>query len=269
MPRRTSVTPTAASRSTASDSGSTFAGEKPGFVADALNRLSAQAPYLYVDRNRYWFDLQQNVNRTARDEAARLLHGRQARGARRDRPAAASRAGRRRLPPGARRPVDERRRGRRPDGAARGARTRRAAHREGGGVTGARVVAQRSSTSEATAHVSTATCSCSLPATNDRSKVSSSRPPTSWRGRSICDRVEELNLDAHQTTQAKTRRQQSDDAVGLRLAEAYKYALVPRQDDPIGPVTFDVVSLDQQGSVAQRASRKLVSRATSPCSSRP
>ena len=77
---------------------------------------------------------------------------------------------------------------------------------------------------------------------------------------SICDRVQELNLDAHQTTQAKTRRQQSDDAVGLRLAEAYKYALVPRQDDPTGPVTFDVVTLDQQGSVAQRVSRKLVSQ---------
>lgn len=55
--------------------GSVFAGEKPGFIADALNRLAAQAPYLYVDRDRYWFDRQQNVNRTARDDAARLLTG--------------------------------------------------------------------------------------------------------------------------------------------------------------------------------------------------
>lgn len=55
--------------------GSVFAGEKPGFVADALNQLAAQAPYLYVDRDRYWFDRQQNVNRTARDDAARLLAG--------------------------------------------------------------------------------------------------------------------------------------------------------------------------------------------------
>ena len=44
------------------------------------------------------------------------------------------------------------------------------------------------------------------------------------------------------------------------LAEAYKYAVVPRQDEPTGPVTFDVVALDQQGSVAQRASRKLISQ---------
>ena len=55
--------------------GSTFAGEKPGPIADALTRLGAQAPYLYQDRNRYWFDRQQNVNRTAQDEAAQLLSG--------------------------------------------------------------------------------------------------------------------------------------------------------------------------------------------------
>ena len=55
--------------------GSVFAGERPGFIADALTRLAGQAPYLYVDRNRYWFYLQQNVNRTARDEAEQLLSG--------------------------------------------------------------------------------------------------------------------------------------------------------------------------------------------------
>jgi hypothetical protein len=79
---------------------------------------------------------------------------------------------------------------------------------------------------------------------------------------SICDRVAELNLDAHQTTQARTRRDQSNDAVGLRLVEAYKYVIIPRQDDPIGKVTFDVAPLDQQGTVAQRASRRMVSDGT-------
>ena len=43
---------------------------------------------------------------------------------------------------------------------------------------------------------------------------------------------------------------------GLRLVEAYKYTLIPRQDDPVGEITFDVSNLDQQGSVAQRASRR-------------
>ena len=55
--------------------GSTFAGDKPGPISDALNRLAAAAPHLYVDRDRYWFDRQQNVTRTARDDAERLLAG--------------------------------------------------------------------------------------------------------------------------------------------------------------------------------------------------
>ena len=79
---------------------------------------------------------------------------------------------------------------------------------------------------------------------------------------SICDRVNELNLDAHQTTQARTRRDQSNDAVALRLVEAYKYVVIPRQDDPVGEVTFDIAPLDQQGTVAQRASRRMVSDGT-------
>jgi hypothetical protein len=77
---------------------------------------------------------------------------------------------------------------------------------------------------------------------------------------SICERVDELNLDAHQATQARNRRSASDDAVGLRLADAYKHALVPRMDDPVGTVTFDEVTLDQQGTVAERVSRKLVAQ---------
>ncbi|OWY58827.1 hypothetical protein B7486_77885, partial [cyanobacterium TDX16] len=76
---------------------------------------------------------------------------------------------------------------------------------------------------------------------------------------SICERFEELNLDAHQRTQAKSRRDASNEAVALRLVETYKFVLVPRQDDPVGPVTFDVATLDQQGTVAERTSRRLVS----------
>ena len=53
--------------------GCTFAGDSPGPVSDALNRLAATAPYLYADRDRYWFGRQQNITRTARDDADRLL----------------------------------------------------------------------------------------------------------------------------------------------------------------------------------------------------
>ena len=117
LPRRhadASGRPTGASRSSGSGSGRCSPARSRGFVADALNRLAAQAPHLYVDRDRYWFDRQQNVNRTARDEADAAAGRRPARGPRRDRAAAAGRARRRRLPRGCTSPrVDQRRRRRR------------------------------------------------------------------------------------------------------------------------------------------------------------
>jgi predicted AAA+ superfamily ATPase len=239
--------------------GSTFAGEKPGFVADALNRLSAQAPYLYLDRNRYWFDRQQNVNRTARDEAARLLTGDKHE---------------------VREEIIHRLRAERGDGDFRRVHVAPATTGDVADDAMARLVVLGPDAPHiAKAEESPALEACTtilnqrgtsprqyrnmvVFATCDQRSLEGLEQATAeylaWS--SICDRVEELNLDAHQTTQARTRRQQTDDAVGLRLAESYKYAIVPRQDDPTGPVTFDVVTLDQQGSVAQRASRKLVSQ---------
>ncbi len=239
--------------------GSTFAGEKPGFVADALNRLSAQAPYLYVDRNRYWFDRQQNVNRTARDEAARLLTGDKHE---------------------VRHEIVGRLRSERGEGDFRRVHVAPATTNDVADDSMCRLVvlgpdgphiakAEESPALEAARTILDQRGNSPRQYRNmvvfaacDQRSLEGLEQATAeflaWS--SICDRVEELNLDAHQTAQAKTRRQQSDDAVGLRLAEAYKYAVVPRQDDPTGPVTLDVVSLDQQGSVAQRASRKLVSQ---------
>lgn len=241
--------------------GSVFAGEKPGFIADALNRLAAQAPYLYVDRDRYWFDRHQNVNRTARDEAARLLAGDKHE---------------------VRIEIERRLKAERGDGDFRrvhvappasadvaddpmvrlvvlGPDHPHIAKAEGSpALTAARETLDRRGTSPRHYRNMVIFAAC------DQRSLEGLEQATAdflaWS--SISNRSTELNLDAHQTTQARTRRDQSDDAVGLRLVEAYKYALVPRQDDPVGEVTFDVANLDQQGSVAQRVSRKLVSEGT-------
>ena len=236
--------------------GSTFAGEKPGFVADALNRLAAQAPYLYQDRNRYWFDLHQNVNRTARDDAARLLAGDKHE---------------------LREEIVRRLKSERGDGDFR--RVHHAPPTSGDVADDA--MARLVVLGPDAPHIAKAEESLALTAAQE---ILDSRGtgPRQYRNMlifaacdqrslegleqatadylawsSICDRVEELNLDAHQTTQAKNQRQQSDDAVDLRLAEAYKYAFVPRQDVATDPIWIDVVTLDQQGSVPQRVSRKL------------
>jgi predicted AAA+ superfamily ATPase len=241
--------------------GSVFAGEKPGFIADALNRLAAQAPYLYVDRDRYWFDRQQNVNRTARDDAARLLAGDKHE---------------------VRAEIEKRLRAERGDGDFRGVHVAPATSGdvadapmvrlvalgpdhphiakadESPAMQSAREVLDRRGTSPRQYRNMLVFAAC------DQRSLEGLEQATAdflaWS--SICDRVDELNLDAHQTTQARNRRSQSDDAVGLRLVESYKYVLIPRQDDPVGGVTFDIATLDQQGSVAQRASRRMVSDGT-------
>ena len=240
--------------------GSTFAGEKPGFVADALNRLSAQAPVPVPGPQPLLVrpPAERDPHRSGR--GGPLADRRQARGAGRDRPAAPLRA--RATATSGASTMRRRRAATSPTtrwpGSSCSGPTRPTSPRPRNRPRSSRL--SRCWTSAATALVSTATCWCLPPATSDRWKGLEQATADYIAWSSICDRVQELNLDAHQTTQAKTRRQQSDDAVGLRLAEAYKYALVPRQDDPTGPVTFDVVTLDQQGSVAQRVSRKLVSQ---------
>ncbi len=241
--------------------GSVFAGEKPGFIADALNRLAAQAPYLYVDRDRYWFDRQQNVNRTARDEAARLLTGDKHE---------------------VRAEIERRLKAERGDGAFRRVHVAPATSadvaddamvrlvvigpdhphiaraEESPALESARTILDHRGTSPRQYRNMVVFAACDQRSLEGLEQ--STADYLAWS--SIGERVNELNLDTHQIAQAHSRRKQSDDAVGLRLAEAYKYVLVPRQDDPVGRVTFDVSNLDQQDSVAVRASRKLVSEGT-------
>jgi hypothetical protein len=239
--------------------GSVFAGERPGFVADALNRLAAQAPHLYVDRDRYWFDRQQNVNRTARDEAARLLAGdkhevhdeivRRLRAERGD-----GDFRRVHVAPSTSADVAD-------DAMARLVvlapdHPHIAKGEESPALVSAREILDRRGTSPRQYRNMLLFAACDQRVLEGLEQVIADF--LAWS--SICDRVDELVLDAHQATQARNRRSASDDAVGLRLADAYKHALVPRMDDPVGAVTFDEVTLDQQGTVAERASRRLVAQ---------
>jgi len=73
----------------------------------------------------------------------------------------------------------------------------------------------------------------------------------------IDDEAEERNLDAFQGKQARTRRQQANDAIDLRITDAYQWALDPTQAGVGGAIGFEEVKLDSQGSIAQRVSRKL------------
>ena len=74
----------------------------------------------------------------------------------------------------------------------------------------------------------------------------------------IDERWKELNLDFFQRSTAESKRTDANGAVDLRLAETYHWCLVPHQPDPTGSVKWESMKADGQGSLASRASRKLV-----------
>ena len=237
--------------------GSIFPGDAAGVFASALQRLQSEAPYLYVDRDRYWFDLHQNVNRTASEDAERLLSG--------DRHEV-------------RAEIVRRLKAERGDGEFRRVHTAPAGSDDVADDPMCRLVVLGPDAPHVTKSEQTPALDAareildhrgSAPrqyrnmlvfAAADQQSLDALERSTAeylaWD--SICGRVQELNLDAHQTTQATTRREQTDEATRLRIAETYRFALVPHQDDPVGDVTFLVTRIDSQGTVAEQVSRKLV-----------
>ncbi|MGE0304271.1 MAG: Swt1 family HEPN domain-containing protein [Acidimicrobiia bacterium] len=238
--------------------GSCFPNDAVALFGDALNRLSDQAPHLYVDRSRYWFDLQENVNRTARDDADRLLSGNKDE---------------------VHSEVVDRLRNQRGTGDFRRVHP---APRSGDDVADdpwVRLVIL----GPETPHISKAEESPALQASRnildrrgsvprqyrnmlvfaaaDQRRLEDLERATAeylaWSG--ILDRREELNLDAHQLKQAQTMAQRANEAIELRIAETYQWVLVPQQPEPVGDVRIEEIRLDSQGAVAQRASRKLIS----------
>ncbi len=236
--------------------GSCLPGDSIPVFGDALSRLSDVAPHLYVDRSRYWFDTQENVNRTAREEADRLLNKHR-------------------------------------DEVHAEIERRLHAQKEKGGFAAVHVAPKTSDSvaDEAAARLVVLPALQPHMAKTDESparaaaqEVLERRGDTPRQYRNmlvfaaadqkqlehlertcadflawtmIDEQAEERNLDAYQAKQAAAKRSESDDAANLRLAEAYQWLLVPSQPDPQGPIEFEAGKLDTQGSIGQRASRKL------------
>jgi predicted AAA+ superfamily ATPase len=78
-----------------------------------------------------------------------------------------------------------------------------------------------------------------------------------WK--SIVDEQNQLNLDNFQTRQAETKKQESDQTISSRLPETYQWLLVPIQPNPTEPASWQTVRLTGHGSLAERASKKLIS----------
>jgi predicted AAA+ superfamily ATPase len=234
-------------------------GEAVATYADALARLSDKATYLYVDRDRYWYGLSPSVARMARDRAERWLATGVAE-------------------------VD----------AALCERIRR--QRDRGELAGVHVAPQSSADVDdddqvrlvvlppEAAHVAKTEDSPALGAAReilehrgnaprlyrnmvvflaaDHRRVDDLRQgmaeALAWG--SIGAESDELGLGAQQAAQAATKTQEAETTVERRLAETYTWALVPTQPEPTGPILFDPVRIEGQGTLAARTARRLIDK---------
>lgn len=232
-------------------------GESVVTFGDALRRLTDEATHLYVDGRRYWLSTQPSVTRLAQDRAAQqdrdevmleiVWRLRQQQGQKGDFAGV-------HVAPASSGDVPDEREARlivlAPEHAHVGKATDSPARQEAQRILDHRGTAPR---------LYRNALSFLVP---DRTRLGeleqAVRQYLAWK--SIEDERERLNLDAFQSNQAKTKREQAEDAVRARIPETYSWALVPTQPDPRGGVEW--VELRLQGgqgpdSLAARAGRKM------------
>lgn len=237
--------------------GTSMPGESPSLFGDALRRLSSRANHLYVDGSRYWFSVSPSINRTAKDRAERYTEeevlAELARLVRDDNPTEAGKRGdfaRVHLLPGSSVEVED-------EPAAglvvlRPEYTHGRKEAESAAVAAAReIVKQRGATPRSYQNmlVFIAADESRLP-----ELVQAVRDLKAWT--SILAAKDELNLDQRAIAQAFTRRDQERKTVSLRINETYCWLINPTQDIA-GDLRLPAVKINSQGSLAERATKKI------------
>jgi predicted AAA+ superfamily ATPase len=232
-------------------------GETTATFGDALRRLTDQATYLYVDRQRYWFSLQPSVTRLARDRAALNFSDDDVDEQIRARLVTATRVGQRgefsnvhpaphtpaQVPdePEARLVVfgpEYPHSAKATDSAARAA--------------AQRFLDERASGTRRYRNMLVFLCPDATRLAELRQAV---RDFLAWK--SIESDRESLNLDAFQSKQAETKRGQFDEAVAQRVGETYVWTLVPSQGATETVVTWDEARVGGPDPLAVRVAKKL------------
>ena len=233
-------------------------GDVVGNFGSALDLLAQRATYLYADGQRYWFDTQASVQRTATDMADRL----------RDHPDEVYLEIKRRLLA-----TEGRNRGGfaavhiAPDSNA-----------DIPDLDEARLVILHPSLPHTKSATDTPALAFVAQALEKRGSaqranrnmlvflapdakrldelMEATREFLAWDD--IAGRVDELNLAPQQARQAATRRQDADATVQSRIAQTYVHALVPEQPDPTRPYSWAVEKADgAETQLPVRVSEKL------------
>lgn len=76
-----------------------------------------------------------------------------------------------------------------------------------------------------------------------------------WKG--IWEHRERLNLDPHNTAMAKSKKEESEKGVNVRIPEAFQWLISPTQDDPTDKVAFPLSRLSGGDGLVDRVWTKL------------
>lgn len=235
--------------------GTAVPGDVPGNFHSALAQLADRATYFYSGSGKYWYDLQANITRTARDQAERL-HKEDvwADIVRRLAGQAASRgsfAGVHVCPEDSADIPDQ-------DEARLVILHPKVAHKKGRADSGAMEFA-----AQATAHRGSANRiyrNMLVYLAADEARLAeldtAVRDYLGWSH--VLANESDLDLTGNQHAQASQRRGQADQTASARLLQTFTWALVPTQPDPGRPFHIKDVKIEgQTDSLAERVSRRL------------
>jgi predicted AAA+ superfamily ATPase len=235
--------------------GCVMPGEAPAIFGDALRRLSAAATYLYQDGSRYWYSTQPTVTKLADDRAEQL---------KRD-PDAVVEEIEKRLRADLRKMGDFNRVQALPASGADvpdDMETRLVVLRpDHAYIKDADCPAEQvaksilASRGNAPRLFQNTLVFLAVDSTRLQDMDEAVRRYMAWQ--SILVEKDTLDLSPHQVRQAETQKSAAEGAVVARLPEAYQWLLVPTQEKPQDPVTWQAFRLTGSDPLAVRVSKKL------------
>lgn len=234
--------------------GTAVPGDVPGNFHAALTQLGDRATYFYSGSGKYWYDVQPNITRAARDQAERLhkedvwaeivlrlqgqgrIHG--------------DFTGVHVCPESNADIPDT-------DEARLIILHPKVAHK-GKSDSGAKAFAQKATEQRGTANRTNRNMVVYLAADDARLAEldSATRDYLGWKH--VLDNEADLDLTQNQRNQAAQRKDQANQTATARLLQTFTWTLVPTQPDPSSPFVIRETKVEGQGdSLAERVSRRL------------
>lgn len=234
--------------------GTAVPGDVPGNFHAALTQLGDRATYFYSGSGKYWYDLQPNITRAAKDQAERLhkedvwaeiVRRLQSQGRTRGDFAGVH------ICPLSTADIPD------TDEARLVILHPKVAHR-GKTESDAKAFAQKATEHRGSANRSHRNTLVYLAADDARLEEldAATRDYLGWKH--VLENEADLDLTQNQKNQAAQRRDQADQTVAARLLQTFTWALVPTQPDPGSPFWIRETKVEGQSeSLAERVSRRL------------